>query len=408
MRFLFVHQNFPGQYLHLVRHLVGQGGHEIVFISESNQNIVPGVRRALYQFTPTKLDQIHPGAHDLDRAARRSELVVGTARNLKRLGFTPDIIIGHHGWGELLNITDVWPGVPILGYFEFFYRDDGQDVGFDPEFPFDPNNLPRIRAMNVVNLLAFALGQSGHTPTKWQHTRYPEWMQPGIEVLTEGALLDVCKPDPLARSTPFAIGDFRVAPKDKLVTFVARNLEPYRGAHTMIRALPALLRERRDIKVVMVGGDDVSYGARCPSGTWREHFLKEVAGKYDPARLLMPGQIPYEQYLRMLQRSDVHVYLTYPFVASWSLREALACGCAIIGSEVDPVREFITHNRNGLLTPCLDPQRLVERVHELLDNQKLADKLRAGARRYAEKNLDMKLHIAAFSRRIHALTGQKV
>lgn len=408
MKFLFVHQNFPGQYLHLIRHLLDRGGHDIVFISEPNVNNLPGVRRAIYQTQPSAPEHVHPSAHDLDRAVRRAEAVAVTASNLKRLGYTPDIIIGHHGWGELLNIVDVWPGVPVLGYFEFYYRDNGQDVNFDPEFPFDMRNLARVRAMNTVNLLAFALEQAGHTPTQWQLTRYPDWMRGGIEVLPEGARLDVCKPDPKAHAKPFSIGDFRVSPRDKLVTFVVRNLEPYRGAHTMIRALPALLRDRRDIKVVLVGGDDVSYGARCPSGTWREHFIKEVAGRYDAARVLLPGQIPYDSYVQMLQRSDVHIYLTYPFVASWSLREALACGCAIIGSEVDPVREFITHNRNGLLTSALDPQRLVERVHELLDNPALASKLRAGARRYAEKHLDMKQHLAAYGRRIQALTGQKI
>ena len=210
----------------------------------------------------------------------------------------------------------------------------------------------------------------------------------------------------------YGIGSYQheplLAPSEKLVTFVARNLEPYRGAHTMIRALPALLRGRRDLKVVMIGGDDVSYGARCPAGTWREHFVREIAGSYDPTRVLMPGQIPYHTYLRMLQRSDAHIYLTYPFVASWSLREAMATGCAIIGAEVDPVREFITHNKTGLLTPCLDPALLAERTLGLLENQALSDKLRTGARRHAERHLDMKHHIAAYQRKILALTGQKI
>jgi len=408
VKFLFVHQNFPAQYQHLVLHLVARGGHEIVFISEANGNAIPGVRRAMYQPDPGKPEFVHPAAQDLDRGVRRAERVAATARNLKRLGFVPDIVIGHHGWGELLEIPDVFPGVPILGYLEFYYHAIGQDVSFDPEFPVTPEALPRIRTMNVINHLAFALGEAGQTPTEWQLTRYPEWMRPGIAVLPEGAQLDLCRPDPEAKRQTFAIGDFRVAPGETLVTYVARNLEPYRGVHTMIRALPALLRARPDLKVVMVGGDDVSYGARCAQGSWREHFLKEIAGTYDPSRVLMPGQIPYAQYLRMLQRSDTHAYLTYPFVASWSLREALACGCAVIGAEVDSVREFITHGRNGLLTPCLDPARLVEQLLGLLEDRKLATRLRTGARRYAEKHLDMKLHLDANAKRIHALTKQRI
>ena len=408
MKFLFVHQNYPAQYQHLIMHLLARGGHDIVFISEANDNTIVGVRRALYRSDPGKPEFVHPAAQDLDRAVRRADQVAAAAINLKRLGFTPDIVIGHHGWGELLNLPDVFPGVPILGYFEFYYWADGQDVMFDPEFPTDPTHRPRIRAMNVINHLAYALGEPGQTPTEWQLTRYPEWMRPGIEILPEGARLDLCRPDPAVRTKELDLGGFKVAPGDKLVTYVARNLEPYRGVHTMIRALPELMRARPDLKVVMVGGDDVSYGARCSSGTWREHFMKEIAGRYDPARLLMPGQVAYPVYLRLLQRSDAHVYLTYPFVASWSLREALATGCVVIGADVESVREFVTHNRNGLITPCLDPARLAEQVLGVLEDRKLSDRLRAGARRYAEKHLDMKLHLAAYAKRIHQLTGQKI
>lgn len=407
MKFLFIHQNFPAQYQHIIMHLLARG-HEVVFISEANDNAIAGVRRVLYQPDPGKPEFVHPAIQELDRAMRRADRVAGMAQNLRNLGFTPDLVIGHHGWGELLNIPDVFPGVPLLGYFEFYYDADGQDVLYDPEFPVDPAARPRIRTMNAVNHLAFALGQAGQTPTMWQLTRYPEWMRPGIGLLPEGARLDLCKPDPALRARPFAVGGFKVAPGERLVTYVARNLEPYRGAHTMIRALPALMAARPDLKVVMVGGDEVSYGARCPKGTWREHFLKEIAGRYDPARLLMPGQVPYGTYLRLMQRSDAHVYLTYPFVASWSLREALACGCAIVASDVESVAEFITHGRNGLLTSGLDPALLAERVLGVLEDRKLAERLGGGARKYAEKHLDMKLHLAAFAKRIQALTGRKI
>ncbi len=405
MKYLFVHQNFPGQYLHLLRHIMTDKTNEVVYISEPNQNLVAGVRRILY--TAPKLDQekIHPSARDFDVASRRAETVAIMATNLKRLGFTPDIIIGHHGWGELLNITDVWPGVPVLGYFEFYYRTDGQDVDFDPEFPVFTERYPRIRAMNVVNLLAIGMEQHGQTPTQWQLTRYPEWARGQIRVIREGAWLDVCKPDPAVRQEPFAIGDFQVAPHEKLVTYVARNLEPYRGYHVMMRALPDLLAARPDAKVIIIGGDDVSYGARLASGTWRELFLKEMAGKYDESRVLLPGQIQYDVYLRLLQRSDAHVYLTYPFVASWSLREALAVGCAVIASDVESVTEFISDGRNGLLVPCLDHKNLAQTVLRVLEDTKLNRKLRTGARRYAEKHLDMKDYIATMTATIRELTG---
>jgi len=394
VRYLFVHQNFPGQYLHLLRHLIADPANEIVFISEPNKNSLPNVRRILYSAPAPKQDNVHQVARDFDLACYRAETVGAMAGNLKRLGFTPDIIIGHHGWGELLNITDVWPDVPVLGYFEFYYATDGQDVNFDLEFPMIDERFPKIRAMNVVNLLALGLNRNGQTPTTWQHTRYPAWARPMIRVIREGARLDVCKPDPAVRKATFSIGDFHVAPHEKLVTYVARNLEPYRGCHVMMRALPELLAARPDMKVIMIGGDDVSYGARLHGSSWREHFMKELAGKFDESRVLMPGQVPYDTYLRMLQRSDTHVYLTYPFVASWSLREALACGCAVVAANVELVAEFVSDGKNGLLVPCLDVQTLARTVLNLLEDSKLNKRLRTGARKYAEQHLDLNDTIA--------------
>ena len=404
MRYLFVHQNYPGQYLHILRHLARDPRNELVFISEANSNAIENVRRVLYQPPKPKQDDIHPVARDLDLAARRAEIVAGMAGNLKRLGFTPDIIIGHHGWGELLDIRDVYPDTPVLGYFEFYYETNGQDVNYDAEFPIPQDRNPRIRAMNVVNHLALAMDQHGQTPTHWQLTRYPDWAQKRIRLIREGARLDVCKPDPAVRRADFAIGDFRVAPHEKLVTYVARNLEPYRGFHVIMRALPELL-SRPDVKVVLVGGDDVSYGARLNEGTWREHFQREMAGKYDASRVLLPGQVPYDTFLRMLQRSDAHVYLTYPFVASWSLREALAIGCAVVAADVESVTEFITHGRNGLLVPGLDSKQLARSVLEVLEDETLNRRVRAGALRYAQKHLDMKDYLATMEKTIAGIVG---
>lgn len=404
MKYLFVHQNFPGQYLHLLRHLTADPGNEIMFISEPNSNNIPGVRRVFYSTPNPDQESVHPVARDFDIAARRAETVATMGANLKRLGFSPDIIIGHHGWGELLNLVDVWPDVPMLGYFEFYYETEGQDVDFDPEFPMARERYPKIRAMNVVNLLALALNQHGQTPTQWQLTRYPPWAREQMRVIQEGARLDVCKPDPAVRKRNFAIGKFEVAPGEKLVTYVARNLEPYRGCHVMMRALPDLLRERRDVKVVMVGGDDVSYGARLAGSTWREHFQKELKGQYDESRVLMPGQLPYDDYRRMLQRSDCHVYLTYPFVASWSLREALACGCAIVASDVESVTEFVHDGKNGLIVPFLEPKTIAATVLRVLADDKLNRHLRVNARRYAEKHLDMADYIRRMTGTIAELT----
>jgi glycosyltransferase involved in cell wall biosynthesis len=408
VKYLFVHQNFPGQYLHVVRHLLKDERNEVLFITEPNQNVIPGVRRIFYQMPlqdPAAQESIPQQARDFTRAAARAEAVARTARNLKALGFSPDIMVGHHGWGELLDLPEVWPQVPLLGYFEYFYTAEGRDAGFDPEFPMAEGTAARIRSMNIINHLALDLGQHGQTPTQWQMQTYPEWAQRQMRVLSEGADLDQCRPDPDARLRTFTLNGFTVDPGERLVTYVVRNLEPYRGFHSFMRALPRLLRERPDVRVIAVGGDDVSYGARLADGCWRAHFQQRLAGQYDASRVLFPGQVPYADYIRLLQRSDAHVYLTYPFVVSWSLREALACGCALVAADVDPVREFISDGRNGLLAPCLDADAIAERVLEVLEDERLARRLRTGARRYAERHLDLHDHIAAFGERVTELLG---
>ena len=334
--------------------------------------------------------------------------MASAAHKFKTLGFTPDIIIGHHGWGEMLNLRDVWPGAPMLGYFEFYYRNEGQDVGFDPEFPPDEGRFANVRAKNAVNHIALQLGGAGQTPTAYQQQTYPDWAWPQIKVIPEGANLEACRPEPAARRHTLKIGGMTVSPKDRLVTFVSRGLEPYRGFHTLMRALPRILRERADARIAIVGADEVSYGAAAHGQSWRERLLAEVGDRLNRDRVHFLGRINYDDYRAMLKRSDAHVYLTYPFVASWSLREALATGCAIVGSDTAPVREFITDGENGLLTDFPNVPALEDAVLRLLGDKRLNAALRANARAYAEQNLPMSRHIEAFGAEITRLTGAAI
>jgi glycosyltransferase involved in cell wall biosynthesis len=405
VKYLFAHQNFPGQFLHITRHLAASRDNDIVFISEPNQNHLSGVRKIPYVVPPPNAVTTHVIARDLDAAGRRAEAVASTAERLKALGFEPDIIIGHHGWGELLNLPDVWPGVPLLGYMEFFYQIRDVDVGFDPEFPTPVSDYPRIRAKNATNLLALNLRQHGFTPTRWQLSTYPAWAQERITLLPEGVDLEACKPDPREHRQELTIGGITIGKNEKLVTYVARDLEPYRGFHIMMRALPHLLRARRDVRVVMIGGDAVSYGAPPRSGTWRELMCAELGDAIDPKRVVFPGRVDYQIYLRLLRRSDAHVYLTYPFVASWSLRESLAAGCAVIGSDTQPVREFIEDGRNGVLAPFFDAKGLALRIQQVLEDTTLSRRLREGARTYAERHLSLSDTLRGYEALIGRLTN---
>jgi len=247
-----------------------------------------------------------------------------------------------------------------------------------------------------VNLLALTNPGHGFTPTKFQHSTYPDWARRKITVLPEGVNLDVCKPNPALRERLVTLGGYKIRPTDKLVTYVVRDLEPYRGFHIMMRALPRILAGRPDAHVILVGGDHVSYGARPARGTWREKMLNEMEGQLDMSRVHFTGRVQYDTYVKILQRSDTHVYLTYPFVASWSLREAMASGCAIVGSDTATVREFVTHGKTGLLAPFLEPDKVADSVLRLLEDAALNERVRRGARAWAERQLDMDAYLAAF------------
>ena len=412
MNFLFVHQNFPGQYVHLLRSLLADnearpGTHEIVFMTEPNQNYMDGVRKVTYSRPPPQPKALAPAAWEFESAALRAQAGYQGAQQIKALGFKPDIIIGHHGWGEMLNLCDVFPNVPILGYFEFYYRIHNSDVNFDPEFPMDETRFGAVRAKNTINLLAVALEQWGQTPTRWQYDTYPVWAKGKIRIIEEGVNLEQCAPEPALRKKKITVGPLTVGPKQKLLTFVSRNLEPYRGFHTLMRALPKVLSEYPDLVVSIVGGNEVSYGAPPPNGgSWKDVFLKEVHDRIDLSRVHFMGKVKYQDHLTLLKRSDAHVYLSYPFVASWSLREALACGCPIVGADSVTVTEFIKDGTNGLVTPTLDPAKLAETILRLLNDKALSAKLRLGARACAEKHLGMADYLSKYRAYIEDIAGK--
>jgi len=406
MRYLFIHQNFPAQFLHLLRHLAREQQHELMFITENNVANLAGVRKLVRVTPAAPAHTAHRDAREFELAMTRAQIVADAGRSLKALGFMPEIIIGHHGWGELLNLHDVWPDSPLLGYQEYYYHEAGLDVGFDPEFPQDPETFSRVRAKNAINLLSLTNPGHGFTPTQFQHSTYPVWAQANIDVLPEGVNLDICKPDASLHSRVVSLGGYKIKPADKLVTYVVRDLEPYRGFHIMMRALPRLLAARPDLRVILVGGDHVSYGMRPAKGTWRERMLDELGDKLDMSRVHFTGKVPYDTYVKILQRSDAHVYLTYPFVASWSLREALATGCALVASDTAPVREFVTHRKTGLMVPFLQPEAVADAVLTLLEDQPLARRLRRNARAWAERHLDMGDYLTGYQALIERVVNQ--
>ncbi len=386
MNVLFIHQNFPGQYIHIVRELAQQGGHQLLALgirADRSMALPAGVRFVRYPLPRGNTPGLHPWLVDLDSKLIRAEACARAADELRRKGFVPDLICAHPGWGESLLVQDIWPEVPILHYQEFFYRTHGYDVDFDPEFQSKPGwkEGARIRMKHMHLLSALESSRWNVTPTLFQRNSFPEQWQSRFSVIHDGIDTDATAPGRSVKPVRLADGTV-LQPDEPIVTFVNRRLEPYRGGHTFLRAIPELQRLMPEARVVVIGGTSgVSYGRKPEQGEWKDVLLAEIEGRYDPSRLHFSGTLAYPAFLSLLQLSACHVYLTYPFVLSWSLLEAMSMAKPIVGSDTAPVREVIRDGHNGLLVDFFRPDDLAAAVADLLRNRSKAEALGVAARR---------------------------
>ena len=394
MNILFVHQNFPGQFKHLAPALAS-AGHRVLAMTmrEVRERFWNGVELVPYGASRSSTPGIHPWVVDWETKVIRGEACFRAALQLKAGGFMPDAIVAHPGWGESLFLKDVWPQARLGMYSEFFYHRHGADVDFDPEFLVsDEGEVCRIQLKNLNNLAHFSVADAGLSPTHWQASTFPEPFRSRITVVHDGIDTQVIRPDPQATLT--LNGRLRLDRGSEIITFVNRNLEPLRGYHIFMRALPELLRRRPRGGVLLVGGNDVSYGLRPESGrSWTEIFAAEVRPRISDAdwsRVHFLGHIAYQHFTTLLQLSTVHVYLTYPFVLSWSLLEAMSAGCAIVASNTQPLREAIVDGETGRLVDFFDVQALAGAVCGLLGDAPARAALGARARAFAQAHYDLR------------------
>lgn len=395
MKILFIHQNFPGQYKHLAP-LLASRGHQCVALTLRVKEATTwnGVRVLPYTLPKRKAQAVHPWLTDLDTKVTRAEACYHAARQLRDKGFTPDLILAHPGWGESMFLRDVWPDARLGLYCELYHLSDYPHVDFDPEFTAADAELAhlRIRMKNLNNHIHFPMADAGISPTRFQADTFPPEFRDRITVVHDGVDTDVSRPDPDVRLSVEGAGD--LTKQDEIVTFVNRNLEPYRGYHVFMRALPRLLKERPKLRVLIVGGDEVSYGARPPNGqTWKQIFIDEVRKDIpdtDWARVHFLGRIPHQQFTTLLQISTVHVYLTYPFVLSWSLLEAMSCEAAIVASDTAPVREVLSQGETARLVDFFDREGLVTEVVALLEDDDARKRMGQAARAHIVQNYDLR------------------
>jgi glycosyltransferase involved in cell wall biosynthesis len=367
-KFLFIHQNFPAQFVHVARALAA-AGHEVVALAIEGRP-VEGVRFVRYGTRRLARSSELELARDFETKIGRGTACASAMERLKQEGFTPDVIAAHPGWGEALFCKDVWPRARLVIYAEFFYRAEGADYMFDPEFSRDSvAERARLRLKNTVHLHALSSADTIYAPTAWQRSRLPPEYQARTQVMFDGIDTNLAAPDPGAFIELKREG-LRLKHGDEVITFVNRNLEPYRGFHTFMRALPSILERRPNAHCVIVGRDSVSYGSPpAGGGTWRETMVREVGSRLPMERVHFLGGIAYADYLRVLQVSACHVYLTYPFVLSWSCMEALSVGCTVVGSRTGPVEEVVRHDVTGRLVDFFDVAALADEVVSVLQNR---------------------------------------
>ncbi|MEM1367125.1 MAG: glycosyltransferase family 4 protein [Cyanobacteria bacterium P01_H01_bin.15] len=398
MKIIFLHRNFPAQFRHLAVALAADPKNQVVFLTNSKDGQIAGVDKYLYKVTRDVSPKTHRYVRQLESAVCDGQAAWRTARQLKQGGFEPDVIYAHIGWGPGLFLRDLFPDTPYLGFFEWYYHAYGTDANYDPNDPIDEDSAARIRIKNASILLELAHCHGGVVPTHWQHQQFPTEFKQKLRVLHDGIDTQFFQPQP---DTPLVFGSMtaeqidralgiqdktsKLTPTQKIqrefwlkgldlsnkleiVTYVSRGMEPYRGFPQFMNAVSLLQKERSQCQVVVVGEDRVAYGKRLADGrTYREKALADL--ELDHSRLHFTGRLSYEQLRMVYQASSVHIYLTYPFVLSWSMLEAMACGCVIVGSRTPPLEEVITDGENGFLVDFFDSAALANQVSDVLEHQ---------------------------------------
>ncbi len=392
MKVLFIHPNFPAQFRFLAAALGANPDNHVIYVTQNPRPEwhISGVTKAVFTIDDKKVSD-NPLLRAVETQLAMGEAVLNLCLKLKKSGFEPDVVYGHSGWGSAWFVKDVFPKARHLSFLEWYYNPDGADMRFDRREPVTPERAANLRVKNAPILNDLAVCDLGVTPTKWQRDQFPEFFHPKIVQLFDGVDTDVFKPNPEAKLILPKL-DLTGAPR--IITYASRGMEPYRGFPQFMEALPYILAADAECHIVIVASERVCYGSPLPDGqSYKELMLEKIRlNRSDRSRVHFVGSLPYGPYRQVLQASDVHIYLTRPFVLSWSMIEAMACGCLVVASDTEPVREVIQDGVNGFLADFFAPQALAERVLGVLNYPSFTTQIRENARltvleRYALKKV---------------------
>ena len=370
MHVLFVHRNFPAQFGHIAARLIAERGHRCTFLSETPSGVVEGIRKVQYAVKGGATAATNYHARSFENAISHSEAVYEAARRLKLEGSTPDLIVGHSGFGSTLFLRELFPDVPLINYFEYFYRTRNSDLDFRTDFPVSELDRLRARARNATILLDLDACDAGVSPTSFQQELLPAEYRQKVRVIHDGVPTDVWRPLRwLAPERSRRLGQMELDPGTRVVTYVSRGLESMRGFDVFIKMAKRICELRSDVVFAVVGADRVAYGGdqkRIGRSSFKDWVLERE--DVDLRRFHFLGRIPPLELAMLFSVSDLHVYLTVPFVLSWSMLDAMACGCTLLASDTAPVREVVRHGENGYLCDFFDSEALAEQALAVLDD----------------------------------------
>ena len=387
MNILFIHRTFPGQFESIIREFAKNPDNVVAFITnKKNTPEIKGVIKYVCEPEQKINSNCHPYLGNYEEAVIRGLSTAKKALEIKNKGFKPDIIYGFSGWGNSMFIKTVFPDVPFLCYFEWFELSKNSVFDFDGTIP-DESVKANIMCNNshiIQNLISC---DAGICPTNWQKNQFPKEFHDKIKVIHDGINTDFCKPD---NSVKIFIEDknIELTIEDEIITYGTRGLEPYRGFPEFMEAVEKLLKKRPNAHFLIAGADISCYSPKLANGTYKELMLQKL--NIDMDRVHFIGTLPFEHYIKLLQISSVHVYLTYPYVLSWSILNAMATGCCVIASNNNPVLEVIKDNYNGLLVDFFNVNRLTQKIEYALDNQDKMKELRQNARKTVLDKYDIK------------------
>jgi len=334
MQVLFVHPNFPAQFGPILSRLRGRPDVRCVFASKNASGVRDGVRCIRFDVKGGATRATHYCSRTFENATWNAWGVYEACKAAADL--KPDLIVGHSGFGTTIFLRELY------------------------------------------DLEASA---AAYTPTQWQWSLLPEVWRPKVEVIHDGIDTDAWR----RRAVPRRVGSETIDDGTRIVTYVSRGLEAMRGFDVFVRVANRIAAEMPNVVFIVVGSDRVHYGddlRHTGAKSFREHVL--ATEKPDLRRFRFLGTLPAAQLADLFSISDLHVYLTVPFVLSWSLLNAMACECTVLGSDTAPVREVIKHGKTGLLADFFDADALATEALRALRDPAVYRALGSAAREEVE------------------------